>query len=349
MNIEAIIAGYTAGSLGIFVGYPLDSLKVLAQTGDNSFCSASFIRSMLSNNKHQNSPNFQDLIDKPNLISARLRSVVASLSQNQTTNQPKSFSSLYAGIGGPLLTSGIITSMNFFWYDTIRRVFYNKSLENRYSCANGSTSNMSKNDYLYHDSLQNVFRAALLSASMMSIITSPIIAIKTKQQVTQWSMKEAALDTLQTKGGIRNFYIGYAPHLLCEAFGRATYFTTYEFLKRNISKLNNNNNNNNSKTTTNEITLPQRMLCASITGMISWTSVFPLDVLRNKMYTQSVRNNSATAADVSAIQMAYRMWKLEGRWKPFFRGYFVTIARAGPVAAVSLPCYDLTLEWLQNL
>jgi len=325
-------------------GHPLDSLKVLAQTGGNSFCSTSFIRSILSNKKQQNGPNLQDLVHKPNLISARLRVVAASLSQNQPRNQPKSFSSLYAGIGGPLISSGIITSMNFFCYDTIRRTFYSLSIEN------SDYYSKNKKDYLYDDSLQNVFKAAMLSASMMSIITSPIIAIKTKQQVTQWSMKEAALDTLRTKGGIRNFYSGYAPHVLCEAFGRATYFTTYEFLKRNIKKLNNDNNNNTSTTTTtnNEITLSQRILCASLTGMISWTSVFPLDVLRNKMYTQSVRGNSTTAADITAIQMAYRMWKLEGRWKPFFRGYFVTIARAGPVAAVSLPCYDLTLEWLME-
>ena len=63
------------------------------------------------------------------------------------------------------------------------------------------------------------------------------------------------------------------------------------------------------------------------------------------MYTQSVRGD---ASGTTAIQMACKMWNSEGKWRPFFRGYFVTIARAGPVAAVSLPCYDLTLEWLME-
>lgn len=339
MKIEALIAGYTAGSLGIFVGHPLDSLKVLAQTSSSksSFCSISFIRSILFSsfrNKKQLKNHSQEFINNiPNLVIGRnrfrrkLNSVSAS---NCGKIQSRSFLSLYAGISGPLLTSGVLTSVNFFLYDTLRRTFYRSS-------QNSTESN--KKEYLYHDSLQNVFIAAALSASILSIITSPIIAIKTKQQVMQWSMKEAALDTLKSKGGIRNFYAGYAPHLLCEAFGRATYFTTYEFLKRNMM------NFNSSKES--EISVLQRILCASLTGMITWTCVFPLDVLRNKMYTQSVRCGNSNPT-VSAIQLAYRMWHFEGRWKPFFRGYFVTIARAGPVAAVSLPCYDLTLEWLME-
>jgi len=336
MKVEALIAGYTAGSLGIFVGHPLDSLKVLAQTGGNSFCSISFMRSIIQStlgNTKTNQPNVQDLFHKPNLISNRLLAVAASLNNNV---KPTSFLSLYAGIQGPLLTQGMITSVSFFMYDTIRRTLYHRSISLNSVTQEGSNGN--KKDYLYFDSLQNVFISACLSGGLMSVVTSPIIAVKTKQQVMQWSMKEAALDTLQTKGGIRNFYAGYAPHILCEGFGRATYFTTYEFLKRNIRKLNNDDH-------TKDISLPQRVLCASLTGMITWTSVFPLDVLRNKMYTQSVRGD---ASGTTAIQMACKMWNLEGKWRPFFRGYFVTIARAGPVAAVSLPCYDLTLEWLME-
>jgi len=200
MKIEALIAGYTAGSLGIFVGHPLDSLKVLAQTGGNSFCSISFIRSIIQStlgNAKTNQPNLQDLLNKPNLISNRLLAVAASLSNNAKV--PNSFLSLYAGIQGPLLTQGMITSVSFFMYDNIRRTLYHRSIALNSVTQENSSGN--KKDYLYFDTLQNVFISACLSGGMMSVVTSPIIAIKTKQQVMQWSMKEAALDTLHTKVG----------------------------------------------------------------------------------------------------------------------------------------------------
>jgi solute carrier family 25 carnitine/acylcarnitine transporter 20/29 len=88
------------------------------------------------------------------------------------------------------------------------------------------------------------------------------------------------------------------------------------------------------------------MICAALSGIASWSFIFPLDVIRSRMYFDSIssNNNNKNKSTWSMMQQMY--FENDKRFNIFFRGYGVTILRAGPVAAVVLPVYDKTLEWL---
>jgi len=287
--LHPICAGYIAGSCGILVGHPLDSLKILLQTATTKTLP----------------------------------------STSQISPLPKrSLRSFYAGISVPLMTVGILQSLNFGMYDSFRKQFYHSHNQH----------NNDIHDYRTQDSLSNVILSASLAGAILSIFTSPLMVIKTKQQLQVWSMKDAARDTWKRSGGIRNFYTGYIPHLMCESFGRGVYMGTYEYLKRRPS-------NNDPK----ELTMSDRMVYAGMSGMACWTLIFPMDVLRSKQYAAAISNTNLNGGATDGIwHMGKDMWKKEGI-RSFFRGFGVTILRAGPVAAAVLPMYDLVLDWLQGI
>jgi len=99
------------------------------------------------------------------------------------------------------------------------------------------------------------------------------------------------------------------------------------------------------------ISLPERALCAALAGMCQWAVIYPADLLRCRMYASSIPSTTSDklnhAPKVSAtLDIIKSIYKTEGGMAGFFRGFWVTVFRAGPVAAIVLPVYDVTLEYL---
>eukprot|EP00560_Eucampia_antarctica_P001954 CAMPEP_0197831940 /NCGR_PEP_ID=MMETSP1437-20131217/12861_1 /TAXON_ID=49252 ORGANISM="Eucampia antarctica, Strain CCMP1452" /NCGR_SAMPLE_ID=MMETSP1437 /ASSEMBLY_ACC=CAM_ASM_001096 /LENGTH=264 /DNA_ID=CAMNT_0043435093 /DNA_START=219 /DNA_END=1016 /DNA_ORIENTATION=- len=243
----------------------------------------------------------------------------------------RSLRALYAGISGPLLTVGMTQALMFSMYDTSRRCIYR--FQNQQSDDD--------NDYLNKDPLVNVFWSATMSCTAMSVVTGPMQVIKTKQQIMVWSFKRAVRDT----SSIRKLFVGYRLHAFCSGLGRGVYMTTYEYLKRYLSKQSHNDGK--------PITLTQRALCAATSGTLCWALIFPVDVIRSRIYAQSIssshrQNNNKHNQPQGIWNLVKTMYRQGGNsLAPFYRGFWVTVARAGPVAAAVLPIYDLTLESLQ--
>lgn len=341
-----LCAGYIAGSCGIIVGHPLDSLKVLLQTGNHTPSSTTTpLTTATTTTNPINQPLSSAAAASPN---RNLSSVANRVTNNNQAilGGKRSLRSLYAGMGGPLISIGLVQSINFAFYDTFRRALYAQQ--------HGHDETKSNGDYLYNDSLANVAISSTAAGSLISFITSPLMVVKTKQQIMLWSMKKAAKDTLRHQGGFRNFYAGFGPHFYCDGIGRGVYFTSYEYLKRYFINRNQEIASQNfygqisysSRDMTQYISLPERMVCAGVAGMVCWTFIFPFDVIRSKIYAQAAL--LPTMSDPpNAWKMTQDLWQ-KGGIKPFFRGFSITVARAGPVAAVVLPVYDMTLDWLQS-
>eukprot|EP00549_Striatella_unipunctata_P026176 CAMPEP_0118687388 /NCGR_PEP_ID=MMETSP0800-20121206/8353_1 /TAXON_ID=210618 ORGANISM="Striatella unipunctata, Strain CCMP2910" /NCGR_SAMPLE_ID=MMETSP0800 /ASSEMBLY_ACC=CAM_ASM_000638 /LENGTH=116 /DNA_ID=CAMNT_0006584563 /DNA_START=211 /DNA_END=561 /DNA_ORIENTATION=+ len=97
-----------------------------------------------------------------------------------------------------------------------------------------------------------------------------------------------------------------------------------------------------------DLTLWERVPCAALSGMVCWACIFPADVLRSKMYAQTLKSEGTTK--LTTMEMAWSMYQGAGySLRPFFRGFWLTVARAGPVASTVLPIYDLSLEQLNKL
>jgi hypothetical protein len=248
---------------------------------------------------------------------------------------------LYSGISMPLATVGIVQSLNFASYDGIRRFLHQRDHPD--NTTNGR-------DYLDNDSLQNVTAAGFISGCGMACLTAPMLLVKTRQQITGKGFRQTLVESFRGGGGGDSsmlsrqrpaFLIGFGPHFLAESLGRSVYFATYEYCKREIARRNNDNNNNSSRSSSSSstISLRERMVSAGAAGIVCWCLIFPLDSLRSRLYGQT------TSHPKNTMEMMRYMYEENGV-RGFFRGFGVTVLRAGPVAAVILPMYDYLLEQL---
>ena len=336
---NSAIAGYSAGLVSVVFGHPLDSLKVWAQTSSSgknkhfmgSTGNGSAAPSALASTGAQYTgvSSRQATRTMSTLASQAISEVTPRTSSStiQSHKVARTVRALYSGASVPLFTVGIIQSINFVTYDGLRRVLH------RADVSNGSSG-----DYLHNDSLWNVAAAGFMTGTSLALITSPLIMIKTSQQVTGNGFREAVRQTLFPHGrlNISGCFAGFHPHLASETIGRAVYYSAYEACKRHISA------SRQEQGLSSSITVTERMAAAATAGVVCWTAIYPLDVLRNRMYSQVGR--AAGSPTLSTWEMAQAVY----RERALYRGFSVTVLRAGPVAAMVLPVYDLALDYLSS-
>lgn len=325
---NSFIAGWTAGVTGTLAGHPLDSLKVWVQTG---------IRPAADH-----------------VVGAATTATAGSPSPASILATVRRF---YAGVSGPVVTVGLIQSINFAVYDTTRRFWY-YHMDNPTTSSSTSSGNHidpygpHQRDYLNQDSYTSVAVSGMAAGAVLSVVTAPILMIKTLQQ-TQRNM--SFRDALRWTR--RHPTTGFGVHFAVETLNRAVYFCTYEYLKRYFEQPPPPSKNINDKeqyhdgdddatTTTTTMSLSGRMISAAAAGINCWAWLYPIDALRSRIYA-----NMAAAADAAPISSGWAMAKImyaEGGWRSFYRGFAITTLRAGPVAAAILPVYDYTLDALNN-
>lgn len=295
---NSIVAGYTAGAFGVIVGQPLDCLKVYAQTQTPT----------------------------QTLKRASLSSTVARIR------------TLYAGFQGPLVLVGMVQSVNFVVYDSLRQSLYQKQQQQQQQ--QHSLLNITSQDYRTKDPIQNVLLASTATGALISFLTSPFLVVKTHQQLYQQGFAETVSFLWARSAG--SFYVGFGPHFVTETVGRALYFGTYESLKRATMALKQKQQSGKKKS----LSLPERMLCAGLAGMASCVAVYPFDTLKSRIY-------AAASSRMMALPLMQQLPLQMPAWEPttssirsLYRGFGVTILRSGPVAAAVLPLYDITVEYL---
>mmetsp|Transcript_28691 Transcript_28691/g.41068 ORF Transcript_28691/g.41068 Transcript_28691/m.41068 type:complete len:343 (-) Transcript_28691:51-1079(-) len=320
---ESLIAGYIAGVSGLLLGHPLDTLKVNLQ----SKCAFADIP---GRNNHV--PMQAETSSKTAMTMQRRMYSTAEMTLDGATKQMgvamekptsfRSFLNLFSGIQAPMLTVGCVQSINFFLYESFKL---------HLRCHPGSQE---------LDSLVHVGASSFAAGGIVSAITSPLAITKAKQQLMLWSFRRAALDTWSRKlsntnvfSQVRNFYAGYSAHFFCDSVGRAVFFTSYEYMKHRVCKY-------------KDVETPSildRMASACVSGMLSMSVVYPIDVIRTKIYAHSAMFQGQPTP--SPCQLAKDLWKLHGI-KVFYRGLSLAVLRSGPVAAFALPVYDLVWESL---
>jgi solute carrier family 25 carnitine/acylcarnitine transporter 20/29 len=330
---NSVASGYAAGIAGVLVGHPMDSAKVWLQTKGmapatgSATSSATTITTNVANNvlTGLNPPRAPLLM---NATAGNNMSTLAAPAPQERGFNLRSIRALYSGVTGPLLTVGMIQSINFAIYDSLRRILHRQS-----------HPHASDSDYLHNDSLTNVSVSAMVAGSVLALCTSPLLVVKTKQQIMEWNFQRAVRETLQSsnKTWRKRLYAGFGPHCIAEVWGRGIYFCTYEITKRTFLE--------NKQQPNATVSLQERCVSAALAGIVCWSLIFPFDALRSRMYAQELSNH---AVPKSTWQMAKSMYRETNSLRPFYRGFGVTVLRAGPVAAAVLPIYDTTLEWLSQ-
>jgi len=325
--LNPVIAGYMAGSVATIVHHPLESLKVLMQT-ENSLANA------VKNTSSSSAGGIGVVSSSSNnstLVSNNAKRNLSTMSIDVPSANKRSLRSLYSGLTGPLVSIGMVTSLNFAIYDSLRRILYLKQHPTDSTCTG--------RNYIFKDSISNIAFASTVTGVLMSGITSPVVVVKTKQQITTHSFLKTAKSTLRRKGGIRNFYVGFAPHFLCECGWRGIYFTSYEYLKRCISP-------EQGIDFAPRLPLYQSMTCAGLAGFLSWICIYPIDVVRSKMYAQAALTPNHPQP-LTSKQMVMSLWN-EAGFKIFYRKMYINILRLMPLQMTLLPCYDLALHWMNS-
>jgi solute carrier family 25 carnitine/acylcarnitine transporter 20/29 len=259
-RLHGFAAGIIAGGAGVCVGHPFDTLKVSMQ---------------VASEKNPNPFN-----NKSSWLQSILR--------------------LYRGILPPLVSTGMVQSLNFGVYE--------------------NTKTWLKPSVMDETPMWVVTTAAFISGAA----TSPLTAIVTKFKLLQQVKGKSVMNII---GGIQHlqpfkyFYV----HCTLESFGRAVYMSTYVGSKRFVQYNGYNSND-----------LLWRVVCGATSGVVAWTSIYPLDVMRSRLFSGNGEHGIVSA------------FKVMQKEKAMFRGLGFTLVRAAPVAGVVLTCYDLVLDRIRG-
>ncbi|CAB9530412.1 Solute carrier family 25 [Seminavis robusta] len=316
-------AGYTAGVTGVVLNYPLDSMKVWMQCGSAGA------------NRHLQGGAKKSQGRAINRVAATRTASMSTVAFSSTVVEPKlhlpkisgTIRALYSGVSVPLVTGGLVRSINFATYDTTRR----------FLSSDGSASS----------SLTHVAMAGAVSGNVGAILTAPFTLVKTHQQILGIGFRQAVSKSFITSSSskLSNLYVAFGPHWLSATIGGACYYTTYEACKQSILQFKTEQSAASGKDHLVKLTIPERMASAAVTGIVNWSVIFPLDALKNRMYHQHIivgGSNSSSKSVLSSAQMARQMI----RERSVYRGFAVTVLRAGPMAALVLPIYDMAFQYL---
>jgi hypothetical protein len=287
---------------------------------------------------------------------------------------------LYSGASSPFITVGMVQSLNFATYDATRQFLYRRQHQQNDNYIDNNSIN--NREYLTQDSLAGVAISGSVAGMVTGILTAPLLMIKINQQITgnpfRVALKETfALKQSQQQQGrrprlsiisgfrFRPYGAAFIPHIFSESFSRAIYVATYEGLKRYLlmSKEKNNHdaniNNNMNMNGIISLSLQERMACAASSGILCWAIFFPFDSLRSRMYhaashqkqqqlQKQPQQQSYSIKNMMNNNTIVETIRIMRKERSFYRGFSISLLRAGPVAAAVLPVYDLTLERLSS-
>jgi hypothetical protein len=201
---ESALAGYVAGVAGLLVGHPLDSIKVMIQNGNALPLPSSVeipavapssrlttIAPTLPTRLSAGGVQKRGFSEMACTFDGKtIGTTTSATSATVTKVKGRSILNLYSGIGAPLVTVGVVQSINFFLFDNFRCALR--------QCESSTSTHRDE------DSLLHIGLAAAMAGGMVSTVTSPLVMLKTKQQMMMWTMKQAVRDTWQMPLKVRN-------------------------------------------------------------------------------------------------------------------------------------------------
>lgn len=281
------------------------------------------------------------LIGNPlDLLKTRLQSSSAAaerISVAHPTSYASQFttaSSLIRGATAPILGYGALNALLFMTYNRCNAWM-----------TPGYAPNGSFNETV--PSLGSVFIAGVMGGLATWIVSTPTELIKCREQVSTTPVSSLTLTKSILKSeGIKGLYHGGTTTVMRDSFGYGVYFWAYEFSTRMLAQQVGTDHGP-------EVEAIKVLLCGGISGVVSWTSIFPLDVLKTRIQTQALQSAESQPllagslaveeARIGALAMARKVYAEEGAGA-FFRGVGICSVRAFVVNAAQWAMY----EWIMR-
>lgn len=324
-------AGYISGAVGIVIGNPLDILKVRLQA--------------------RSSPG------ATNIASAPPAGSHPSIAPQQSLKSLALLRNFSTGTAAPILGYGGLNALLFVSYNRSEALL-NHILSPGSSPPSASGSTTGSN-------LWTTFVAGAIGGLATWVISTPTELIKCRAQLAtspaEASSWPIAKQIWLTEGGMRGLYFGGAVTALRDSIGYGFYFWSYELSTRWMNRwLPEAHGNSDLGASFNGAEAAKVLLCGGLAGIVTWASIFPLDVIKTRVQAQahSTSQSSASAAThegtpllasegtkpakrMGAIEVAREAYR-EGGMRVFFRGLAVCSVRAFIVNAVQWATY----EWI---
>ncbi|KAI1399756.1 solute carrier family 25 member 45 [Hypoxylon fuscum] len=267
------------------------------------------------------------------LIKVRLqaRDAIATQTATSFAQQFQSKSALVAGTAAPVLGYGALNALLFVSY-------------NRSEAAINNALKAPPN-------LWTTWLAGAIGGLATWVVSTPTELIKCRAQLSSppassWSIAKQVLKT----EGVRGLYFGGVVTALRDSVGYGFYFWSYELTSKWVESFSSRQNVNGNANAFSQ-DAAKVLLCGGLAGVVTWASIFPLDVIKTRVQTQTFdaaampllgsSNSRERPRRLGAIEVARDAYK-EGGARVFFRGLTVCSVRAFIVNAVQWAVY----EWI---
>jgi solute carrier family 25 carnitine/acylcarnitine transporter 20/29 len=234
---------------------------------------------------------------------------------------PLSVASLYRGWFGPVASYGVVTSITLWLFENSRR-----ALNRAHGLSPAESSPLV------------IVSIASVPSCIVTLITCPMQRIKVVQQLSGTPF----LPTARALFKEGTLYRGWFPTLTIE-LSRVIYLPFYALGKRYLS----------GDGTDGDESLPlwARVVAGAGANVAIWAIIYPVDVIKSLQQSASPggkpRAGDAVTAQLGTLACARKLVH-DGGLRALYRGFWWTLLRAGPVAGVLLPCFDITLALLER-
>ncbi|KAF7857878.1 uncharacterized protein EAF02_011245 [Botrytis sinoallii] len=249
-------------------------------------------------------------------------------------------SSLIRGTAAPILSTGALNALLF--------VTYNRTLSFLHPTY---TPNHPESVPLF-----STFLAGTIGGLCSSIVSTPTELIKCRAQLSSPPVSSLAIArSIVSTTGIRGLYFGGVVTALRDSIGYGFYFWSYELSSRLYSSyVLSSSPGMEVVTTSPRDEAIKILLCGGVAGVVTWASVFPLDVVKTRLQAQILSPTLVSEATPlligsppykprGALEIARLAYRNEGMGV-FFRGLGVCSLRAFIVNAAQWAAY----EWIMR-
>lgn len=324
-------AGYISGAVGIVIGNPLDILKVRLQAQSHS------------------SFSLTDPIVSTGLPSSTPSTALSLLRKFST------------GTAAPILGYGALNALLFVSYNRseawLNQAFPSQSASVPQLNAETAASTTGSN-------LWTTFLAGAIGGLATWAVSTPTELIKCRSQLAASPAEASSWNIVKriwrTEGGVRGLYFGGTVTAFRDSVGYGFYFWSYELSTRWMTAWLRESGHSHMAGNENDAVFGAEtakvLLCGGLAGVVTWVSIFPLDVIKTRVQAQVhgpgpgtvVVGESTPLVSLSgkrkgAIEIAREAYR-EGGVRVLFRGLTVCSVRAFIVNAVQWATY----EWIMT-
>ncbi len=199
--------------------------------------------------------------------------------------------------------------------------------------------------------LSKIWVAGAMGGLATWIISAPTEYVKCRAQLivdAQGSSYGVFKETMR-RYGVRGLYYGGGVTALRDGIGYGWYFWSYELARRILL-------GRRTHDPFGEIRAVDVLFAGGIAGVVTWVSIYPLDVVKTRLQTRGAGTGAEAESrpliagrhakrNVESVEVARDIWRENGL-RGFYRGVGVCSLRAFVVNAIQWYAYEWIMAWL---